>query len=151
VADERTTGGTDSLPPPARRDADDDKGRRSDDRNKRLFRWLGEERLGFDPDDTLHRQRGIGKKTACVALAATRIRLRADEPKRSVHGKRQAGGEFKRRPVVLAASERHEHTLSVPELDPRVREDSDVRGRALEECDEALRQPVRAEPGWSIE
>ena len=52
---------------------------------------------------------------------------------------------------MLAASERHEHTLSVPELDPRVREDSDVRGRALEECDEALRQPVRAEPGWSIE
>src|SRR6266540_2436992 len=64
------------------------------------------------------------------------------------HG--QPGSQLERRPVVLAAAERHEHAGPLPKLDRRSCEHSDVGRRALEDRGKLGREPVRVELGSSI-
>ena len=112
VARERTSDSTDALLPPAWRDADDDQGRGLDSDGERPLGRLCEQRLSRDPYDPLNGKGGVGQETARVTPAAVGICLRTDEPEGSVGHRGEPSTQLERRPVVLAASERHEHAVA---------------------------------------
>src|SRR6478735_4067875 len=116
MTDERAPGVADALLSPAWRDPDRNSGRIFDGGDERLRRRLYEERLGIDADDPLNRQRRVSEKPAGVTLAASGIRLRADDPQGRARRRRQPRAELERGPVVVSAAERNEDAAPLSHL-----------------------------------
>ena len=114
---------------PARRHPGDNERRRLEGGEQRFASWLGEQRLGGDPDDALNGERCVGEQSARVAPAAARIAGRADELQRGSRSRGEPGCQLERRPIVLRAAERHENASIACPLDCGTEEEGQVGRR----------------------
>ena len=99
---------SDPLGTPAIRQADHEHTRAGRGLNDAAAAGRDQNRLGDDPDDLLHEQRGTREQPARVAAPECRVGVGAEQAEGGAQRRCQPRGELDRRPVVVGTPERRD-------------------------------------------